>query len=233
MEYWSYVPPPPPPQNPPPRINPSHNKQVLSAILNRYYNFTAGFGSLIYLNWYVGEAATSVFVANIPHLWPLLSRLFSLGAFNSLRRTTGSNNNNPNHPSNNNHNNNNSNRHSSTHYLHTHTAHNNNKNIAMGRGRRGGAGGGVDDMMFPRTASEEGLAKGAGWPLEHSSRGTIHVEEELEMEMGCFAPEVVAQGRGGDVEKEAGMSMGVGAGAGAGVVGGGIMKTVQIRQYSS
>ncbi|KAL8710763.1 MAG: hypothetical protein Q9220_004781 [cf. Caloplaca sp. 1 TL-2023] len=62
---------------------------ILAAILNRYYNFTAGYGSLIYLNWYVGEAATSVFVANVPHLWPLLSRIFALGAFNSLRRTTG------------------------------------------------------------------------------------------------------------------------------------------------
>ncbi|KAI4157471.1 MAG: hypothetical protein L6R39_000656, partial [Caloplaca ligustica] len=62
---------------------------ILSAILNRYYNFTAGFGSLIYLNWYVGEAATSVFVANVPHLWPLLSRLCGLGAFNSMRRATG------------------------------------------------------------------------------------------------------------------------------------------------
>ncbi|KAL8945868.1 MAG: hypothetical protein Q9222_007654, partial [Ikaeria aurantiellina] len=64
---------------------------ILAAILNRYYNFTAGYGSLIYLNWYVGEAATSVFVANVPHLWPLLSRIFALGAFNSLRRTTGAN----------------------------------------------------------------------------------------------------------------------------------------------
>ncbi|KAL8786501.1 MAG: hypothetical protein Q9213_002728 [Squamulea squamosa] len=62
---------------------------ILSAILNRYYNFTEPYGSLIYLNWYVGEAATSVFVANVPHLWPLLSRIFALGAFNSLRRTTG------------------------------------------------------------------------------------------------------------------------------------------------
>ncbi|KAL9007313.1 MAG: hypothetical protein Q9173_007376, partial [Seirophora scorigena] len=64
---------------------------ILSAILNRYYNFTAGYGSLIYLNWYVGEAATSVFVANVPHLWPLLSRAFALGAFfssSSRRRTT-------------------------------------------------------------------------------------------------------------------------------------------------
>ncbi|KAL8686649.1 MAG: hypothetical protein Q9218_006960 [Villophora microphyllina] len=37
------------------------HQQILSAILNRYYNFHAGYGSLIYLNWYVGEAATSVF----------------------------------------------------------------------------------------------------------------------------------------------------------------------------
>ncbi|KAL8691656.1 MAG: hypothetical protein Q9224_004124 [Gallowayella concinna] len=62
---------------------------ILSAILNRYYNFTEPYGSLVYLNWYVGEAATSVFVANVPHLWPLLSRIFALGAFNSLRRTSG------------------------------------------------------------------------------------------------------------------------------------------------
>jgi len=51
--------------------------------LNRYYNFTAGYGSLIYLNWYAGETSTAVIVANVPHLWPLLSRLFRLGAFKS------------------------------------------------------------------------------------------------------------------------------------------------------
>ncbi|KAL8993564.1 MAG: hypothetical protein Q9188_007298, partial [Gyalolechia gomerana] len=73
-----------------PPLTPSPHPQILSAVLNRYYNFTAGFGSLIYLNWYVGEAATSVFVANAPHLWPLLSRLFSLSAFLSARRTAGS-----------------------------------------------------------------------------------------------------------------------------------------------
>ncbi|KAL8645779.1 MAG: hypothetical protein Q9226_007145 [Calogaya cf. arnoldii] len=60
---------------------------ILSAILNRYYNFTEPYGSLVYLNWYTGEAATSVFVANLPHLWPLLSKIFALGAFNSRRRT--------------------------------------------------------------------------------------------------------------------------------------------------
>ena len=62
---------------------------ILSAILNRYYNFTEPYGSHVYLNWYTGEAATSVFVANIPHLWPLLSKIFALGTFNSLRRTAG------------------------------------------------------------------------------------------------------------------------------------------------
>ncbi|KAL9609255.1 MAG: hypothetical protein Q9167_005956 [Letrouitia subvulpina] len=64
---------------------------ILAAVLNRYYNFTAGYGSLIYLNWYVGEAATAVFVANVPHLWPLLSRLFALGSFNTSKRTGGTN----------------------------------------------------------------------------------------------------------------------------------------------
>ncbi|KAL9046190.1 MAG: hypothetical protein Q9214_000910 [Letrouitia sp. 1 TL-2023] len=63
--------------------------EILAAILNRYYNFTAGYGSLIYLNWYVGEAATAVFVANVPHLWPLLSRIFALGSFNASKRTGG------------------------------------------------------------------------------------------------------------------------------------------------
>ncbi|KAL8660284.1 MAG: hypothetical protein Q9202_006695 [Teloschistes flavicans] len=189
---------------------------ILSAILNRYYNFTAGYGSLIYLNWYVGEAVTSVFVANVPHLWPLLSRLFSLGAFNSLRRTTGAGSNN--HPNN----------------LHSSNKLNNNNasgggklgagarsSVGIGgRGRRGG-----DDMLFPRTASEEGLAKGAGWPLEASSRGgTINTGEESELEMGSFTAGCTigtgARGGGGDVEK------GIGE-------GGGIMKTVQIRQYSN
>lgn len=56
---------------------------ILCAVLNRYYNFTAGYGSLIYLNWYAGETSTAVIVANIPHLWPLISRVFGLGAFKS------------------------------------------------------------------------------------------------------------------------------------------------------
>ena len=66
---------------------------ILAAILNRYYNFTAGYGSLIYLNWYAGEAATAVMVSNIPHCWPVLSRVFRLGSFKSTSQgpNSGSN----------------------------------------------------------------------------------------------------------------------------------------------
>ena len=46
-------------------------------------NFTAPYGSLVYLNWYAGETATAVIVANAPHLWPLISRIFKLGSFSS------------------------------------------------------------------------------------------------------------------------------------------------------
>jgi len=43
------------------------------------------------LNWYAGEASTAVIVANVPHLWPLISRLFNLGAFKQTRGANGSN----------------------------------------------------------------------------------------------------------------------------------------------
>jgi len=59
-------------------------KQILCAILNRITNFTAPYGSLIYLNWYACETATAVVVANVPHLWPLISRVFGLGAFKQV-----------------------------------------------------------------------------------------------------------------------------------------------------
>lgn len=57
--------------------------QILCAILNRYYNFTGGFGDLSYLNWYAGETSTAVIVVNVPHLWPLISRILGLGSFRS------------------------------------------------------------------------------------------------------------------------------------------------------
>ncbi|KAH8587012.1 hypothetical protein B0O99DRAFT_465523, partial [Bisporella sp. PMI_857] len=50
---------------------------ILAAVLNRYFNFTENY-SLIFLNWYVGEVSTAVFVANIPLCWPLIRQVFSL-----------------------------------------------------------------------------------------------------------------------------------------------------------
>ena len=65
--------------------------QILCAILNRVTNFTAPYGSLVYLNWYAGETATAVIVANVPHLWPLISRIFGLSAFKRSSRPVGLN----------------------------------------------------------------------------------------------------------------------------------------------
>lgn len=56
---------------------------VLASILNRYYNFTEPYGSLVYLNWYAGESSTAIMVANVPHCWPIVARMFRLGNFKS------------------------------------------------------------------------------------------------------------------------------------------------------
>ena len=63
---------------------------VLTAILNRYYNFSSPYGSLNYLYWYVAESSTSIYVSNIPLCWPVLRRIFSLDAFSASGRTKGS-----------------------------------------------------------------------------------------------------------------------------------------------
>ncbi|KAF2489806.1 UbiD family decarboxylase, partial [Lophium mytilinum] len=57
---------------------------VLTAILNRYYNFTQPY-SPIFLNWYIGEASTAVYIANVPLLWPLLKSLFRLDTWSGSR----------------------------------------------------------------------------------------------------------------------------------------------------
>jgi hypothetical protein len=63
--------------------------QILAAVLNRYFNLTAAY-SPIFLNWYVGEVSTAVFVANIPLCWPLIRYVFSLDEWASKRsRRTG------------------------------------------------------------------------------------------------------------------------------------------------
>ncbi|RFU24462.1 hypothetical protein B7463_g11881, partial [Scytalidium lignicola] len=59
---------------------------ILASILNRYYNFTIPY-SPIFLNWYVGEVSTAVFVANIPLCWPLARRIFALGSFGDSKRS--------------------------------------------------------------------------------------------------------------------------------------------------
>lgn len=61
---------------------------ILAAVLNRYYNFSIPY-SLNFLNWYVGELSTAVFVANIPLCWPLLRRVFSVGTFADKRSGYG------------------------------------------------------------------------------------------------------------------------------------------------
>lgn len=66
--------------------------QILAAALNRYFNFTISY-SPIFLNWYVGEVSTAVYVANIPLCWPLVRKIFHLDdwATKHSRRTDDSN----------------------------------------------------------------------------------------------------------------------------------------------
>lgn len=52
----------------------------MAAVLNRYYNFSQKY-SLVYLDWYVGEVFTAVIVTNIPLMWPLFRRLFTLDSW--------------------------------------------------------------------------------------------------------------------------------------------------------
>ncbi|KAL8921506.1 MAG: hypothetical protein Q9208_005660 [Pyrenodesmia sp. 3 TL-2023] len=175
---------------------------ILCAVLNRYYNFTSGFGSLIYLNWYVGEASTSVFIANVPHLWPLLSRVFALGAFHSRRITGNSGSGVANSDSNNN------NRW--------------NKASAQRSSRRLGRSETQDGYL--RTESEERIVRGGAkqgtWPLP-----TTPATDERGLEMGPVEGKglgytaTAAAGEALDEKKEPN--------------GGGIVRTVQIRQYSS
>ncbi|OCK93152.1 uncharacterized protein K441DRAFT_661911 [Cenococcum geophilum 1.58] len=59
---------------------------ILTAVLNRYYNFTVPY-SPIFLDWYIGEAATAVYVANVPLLWPLLKSIFNLDTWSRAQST--------------------------------------------------------------------------------------------------------------------------------------------------
>ncbi|CZT11085.1 related to integral membrane protein PTH11 [Rhynchosporium graminicola] len=56
---------------------------ILCAALNKYYSFAHPW-SIMWTFWYVREASTAVFVANMPMCWSLMRRIFKLRAFNGL-----------------------------------------------------------------------------------------------------------------------------------------------------
>jgi hypothetical protein len=53
---------------------------ILCAILSKYYSFHLPYGAE-WVNWYVREVSTAVLVANIPHCYVLVRRVFNLRSF--------------------------------------------------------------------------------------------------------------------------------------------------------
>lgn len=53
---------------------------IIAAILNKYFNFASPY-TTIYQIWYIREASTAIFVANMMCWWPLLRKIFGLTAF--------------------------------------------------------------------------------------------------------------------------------------------------------
>ncbi|KAJ5185148.1 hypothetical protein N7472_009988 [Penicillium cf. griseofulvum] len=53
---------------------------IIAAILNKYFNFASPL-TTIYQIWYIREASTSIYVANLMCWWPLLRKLFGVKAF--------------------------------------------------------------------------------------------------------------------------------------------------------
>lgn len=53
---------------------------IVAAILNKYFNFAAPL-TITYQIWYIREASTAIYVANMMCWWPLLRKIFGLGAF--------------------------------------------------------------------------------------------------------------------------------------------------------
>ncbi|KAJ5949082.1 hypothetical protein N7454_000666 [Penicillium verhagenii] len=68
---------------------------IIAAILNKYFNFASPL-TTTYQIWYIREASTAIYVANLMCWWPLLRKLFGLKAFsynsNRGRRGQGLNN---------------------------------------------------------------------------------------------------------------------------------------------
>ncbi|PQE15239.1 hypothetical protein CJF32_00007901 [Rutstroemia sp. NJR-2017a WRK4] len=59
---------------------------ILSAILNKYESFNDPF-SVMWTYWYIREASTAIYVANIPTCWPLARRVFGLTSWSSSDET--------------------------------------------------------------------------------------------------------------------------------------------------
>lgn len=53
---------------------------IVAAILNKYFNFASPL-TTTYQIWYIREASTAIYVANLMCWWPLLRKLFGLKAF--------------------------------------------------------------------------------------------------------------------------------------------------------
>lgn len=60
---------------------------ILAAVLNKYYNFTLP-GYTVYMIWDIRETGTSIMVANIMCLWPLVRKVTGWSKF--LRQNSGS-----------------------------------------------------------------------------------------------------------------------------------------------
>ncbi|KAE8394732.1 hypothetical protein BDV23DRAFT_179508 [Aspergillus alliaceus] len=58
---------------------------IIAAILNKVFNFASPL-TTTYQIWYIREASTAIYVANLICLWPLLRKLFGLKAFQSNSR---------------------------------------------------------------------------------------------------------------------------------------------------
>lgn len=68
---------------------------IIAAILNKYFNFASPL-TTTYQIWYIREASTAIYVANLMCWWPLLRKLFGLKAF-SYNSNRGNRARNPNH----------------------------------------------------------------------------------------------------------------------------------------
>lgn len=53
---------------------------IIAAILNKYFNFASPL-TTVYQIWYIREASTAIFVANMMCWWPLLRKIFGMRAF--------------------------------------------------------------------------------------------------------------------------------------------------------